>query len=77
MINPNDILPYNRYIYIVLRLTSADATSGTLYMVWHNSGWKYAITPTPTAVGGNWTWDENTDVVIGQFIEPGSEAGVV
>ena len=77
MINPNAIVPYNRYIYIVLRLTSASSTSGTLYMVWYNSGWKYAVTPTPTAVGGTWTWDEAKDVVLGQFIEPGSEQDLV
>lgn len=77
MINPNAIVPYNRYIYIVLRLESAAATTGTKYMVWYNSGWKYAVTPTPTAVGGTWTWDESRDVVIGQFIEPGNESDVV
>ena len=77
MINPNTIVPYNRYIYIVLRLTNATSTTGTKYMVWYNSGWKYAITPTPTAVGGTWTWNESTDVVLGQFIEPGSESSLV
>lgn len=77
MINPNTIVPYNRYIYIVLRLTNATSTTGTKYMVWYNSGWKYAITPTPTAVGGTWTWNEATDVVLGQFIEPGSESSLV
>lgn len=77
MINPNSIIPYNRYIYIVLRLTNATATTGTKYMVWYNSGWKYAITPTPSAIGGTWTWDEARDVVLGQFIEPGSESDVV
>ena len=46
-------------------------------MVWYNSGWKYAVTPTPTAVGGTWTWDEAKDVVLGQFIEPGSEQDLV
>lgn len=77
MINPNSIVPYNRYIYIVLRLTNATSTTGAKYMVWYNSGWKYAITPTPSAVGGTWTWDEARDVVLGQFIEPGSESDVV
>lgn len=77
MINPNTIVPYNRYIYIVLRLTSASATAGTKYMVWYNAGWKYAVTPTPTAVGGEWTWDEGRDIVLGQFIETGDEADLV
>ena len=77
MINPNAILPYNKYIYIVLRLSSAAATTGTLYMVWYNSGWKYAITPTPSAVGGTWNWTETTDIVLGQFIQPGAEQDVV
>ena len=77
LINPNTIIPYNRYIYIVLRLTNATSTTGAKYMVWYNSGWKYAITPTPSAVGGTWTWDEARDVVLGQFIEPGSESDVV
>lgn len=77
MINPNAILPYNKYIYIVLRLSSAAATTGTLYMVWYNSGWKYAITPTPSAVGGTWNWIETTDIVLGQFIQPGAGQDVV
>lgn len=77
MINPNAILPYNKYIYIVLRLSSAAATTGTLYMVWYNSGWKYAITPTPSAVGGTWNWAEATDIVLGQFIQPGAGQDVV
>ena len=77
MINPNAIVPFNRYIYIVLRLTSTSSTSGTKYMVWYNSGWKYAVTPTPSQVGGTWTWDEARDIVLGQFIEPGNEQDVV
>ena len=77
MINPNAVVPYNRYIYIVLRLSSATSSEGVLYMVWYNSGWKYAVTPTPSAVGGTWTWAEATDCVLGQFIEPGSEQSVV
>lgn len=77
MLNPNQVLPYYTTIYIVLRLSSASATTGTLYMVWYNSGWKYAITPTPTAVGGTWTWAEATDIVLGQFVEPSSEGPIV
>lgn len=73
IINPDAICPYFKTIYLVLRLSSTTATSGTLYMVWYNSGWKYAVTPTPSAVGGTWTWNENTDIAIGQFVEPGSD----
>lgn len=73
MVNPNTILPYNIPIYIVCRLSSSTATTGTNYMVWYNSGWKYAACPTPTAVGGTWTWTDATDIVLGKFVEPSSE----
>ena len=72
MFNPNTIVPYNIPVYIVCRLSSASATTGTNYMVWYNSGWKYAAMA-PTAVGGTWTWAEATDMVLGKFVEPGSE----
>ena len=72
-INPNSIVPFNIPVYLVCRLSSATSATGTMYMVWYNSGWKYAITPTPSAVGGTWTWAEATDMVIGKFVEPGSE----
>ena len=77
MLNPNTVLPYWATIYIVLRLSSSSATTGTLYMVWYNSGWKYAATPTPSAVGGTWTWAETTDIVLGQFIETGNEGQII
>lgn len=78
MFNPNDVLPYLQTIYIVLRLSSANATTGTLYMVYYNSGWKYAVTPTPTAATtGNWTWTEDVDIVLGQFMEPSLEGQIV
>lgn len=77
MLNPNNILPYYTTVYIVLRLTNGTATTGTLYMVWYNSGWKYAVTPTPSAVGGTWTWAEATDIVLGQFVEPSNEGQIV
>jgi hypothetical protein len=72
MVNPNTVLPYNIPIYIVCRLSSSTATTGTNYMVWYNSGWKYAACPTPTAVGGTWTWTDATDIVLGKFVEPSS-----
>ena len=73
MINPNTVLPYNVPVYIVLRLASASDTTGTVYMVWYDTEWKYATTPTPTAVGGSWTWVVETDIILGRFVEPGSE----
>lgn len=73
MANPNNILPYNVPIYIVCRLSSASATSGTNYMVWYSSGWKYAAMPTPTEVGGSWTWNDATDIILGKFVEPSNE----
>ena len=73
MANPNNILPYNVPIYIVCRLSSASATSGTNYMVWYDSGWKYAAMPTPSAVGGSWTWNNATDIILGKFVEPSNE----
>jgi len=72
MMNPNTILPYNIPIYIVCRLSSATATTGTNYMVWYNSGWKYSAA-SPSAVGGAWTWTDGTDIILGKFVEPGSE----
>lgn len=76
MVNPNNICPFNTVIYMVLRLSSSTATTGTTYLVWYNSGWKYAVLPTPTAVGGTWTWGAN-DIVLGSFIEPGNETAIV
>ena len=70
-INPGTIVPYNIPIYIVCRLSSATATTGTNYMVWYNVGWKYAACPSPTAVGGSWTWTDNRDIILGSFVETG------
>lgn len=76
MLNPNAVLPYNTTIYVVLRLTSASATTGTIYMVWYSAGWKYSVA-SPSAVGGDWTWVDDRDVVIASFVEPGSEQAFV
>ena len=73
MVNPNTIAPFNIPIYIVTRFSSTTATTGTNYIVWYNSGWKYATLPTPSAVGGTWTWTTDRDIIIGKFVEPGSE----
>lgn len=74
MLNPNTIIPFNIPIYVVCRLSSATATTGTNYLVWYNGGWKYCALPTPSAVGGAWTWAEATDMILGEFVEPSSEA---
>ena len=71
-VNPGTIVPYNIPIYIVCRLSSATATTGTNYMVWYNAGWKYAACPSPTAVGGSWTWTDNRDIILGSFVETGA-----
>ena len=70
-VNPGTIVPYNIPIYIVCRLSSATGTTGTNYMVWYNAGWKYATCPSPTAVGGSWTWTDNRDIILGSFVETG------
>jgi len=74
MINPNTICPYNIRIYIVHRTSNS-----TRYLVWWNTSskiWQYSAAQ-PTAVGGTWTWDVATDIVIVSFVEPGSEAAIV
>lgn len=76
MVNPNAICPYYLTIYMVYRLSSATATTGTLYQVWYNSGWKYAARDA-TAVVGTWTWVEDTDIVLGSFISPSSEGAII
>lgn len=74
MFNPNTVLPYNIPIYIVCRLSSSTATTGTNYMVWYNSGWKSGpMAPTASTIA-DWTWAETTDMVLGKFVEPNSEA---
>lgn len=71
-VNPGTIVPYNIPIYIVCRLSSATGTTGTNYMVWYNAGWKYAVCPSPTVVGGSWTWTDNRDIILGSFVETGA-----
>lgn len=70
VIKPNNIPPKGANIFVVLRLTSE--TTGTKYLVWYDSAssnWKYS-TPSPTAVAGNWSWMDDTDAVVGEFIIP-------
>lgn len=72
VIKPNNVPPRGAKIYVVLRLTSADGNAGTKYLVWYDStskAWKYSIIA-PTQVAGNWTWDESTDAIFGEFIIP-------
>lgn len=75
--NPNTMVPYNVPIYLVLRLTSADGTTGTIYPVWYNGGWKYLNKGANASTSGqavaSWTWVENTDIILGSCVEPGSE----
>lgn len=73
MLNPNAVVPNSTTIYIVLRLSSTESTTGTLYMVYYDSVWKYAITPTPTSVA-TWTWAETTDIILGQFVRSAAAA---
>ena len=78
MINPNQALPYNVTVYIVMRLTSASATAGTNYLVWYNSGWKYSVIDLASSTTiSAWTWTEATDIVLGSFVIPGSEKDFV
>ena len=73
--NPNANLPYNIPIYLVLRLSSATSTTGTMYAVFYQSGWKVASAfSNPTTTYSAWTWVEATDIVLGKCVEPGSEA---
>lgn len=77
--NPNTMVPYNIPVYLVLRLTSATATTGTIYPVWYaNSKWNHltlgANAATTDNTVGDWTWVEATDIVLGSCVEPASEA---
>lgn len=73
--NPNSVYPYNIPIYLVLRLSSATSTTGTIYAVWYKDGWKWGY-PNATTDDTiyNWTWVETTDIVLASCVEPGSEA---
>lgn len=78
MINPNTYVPYNKTIYIVLRLSSSTATTGTNYLVWYNSGWKSGnVNASTSTTISDWTWNNETDIVLGSFVEPGSEMAFV
>ena len=81
MVNPNSMAPFNIPIYIVERLSSATATTGTNYLVWYNSGWKYLTkgidaSATDQAVD-KWTWAVTTDIILGMFVGPASEKAFV
>ena len=74
MANPNGIIPFNIPIYLVYRLSSETATTGTNYMVFYSSGWKYTIMPTPTAIESTgWTWNANTDIILGKWVQTAAE----
>lgn len=73
--NPNSVYPYNIPIYLVLRLSSATSTTGTIYAVWYKDGWKWGYPDATTDdTIYNWTWVETTDIVLASCVEPGSEA---
>ena len=73
-INPNDVYPYNIPLFVVLRLSSADATTGTNYLVYYDSSasaWKGG--PIQNNAIASWTWNDATDMILGSFVEPGNE----
>ena len=76
LINPSAISPYNIPVYVVCRLSSATATTGTNYMVWYNSGWKSATLSNPSTINNSWTWADNTDIILGKFVETASNAAL-
>lgn len=75
MINPNSVVPFRIPIYVVCRLSSATATTGTLYLVWYNDRWKWS-TRAPSAVGGTFTWVDSTDMVLGTFVMTSTEGAI-
>ena len=78
MVNPDRMCPFNTTIYIVLRLTSVEATTGTRYLVWYDDGWKNGgINAATDATVSDWTWVEATDTILASFVEPASEAAFV
>ena len=76
LINPSAISPFNIPIYLVCRLSSSTATTGTNYMVWYNSGWKSATLSSPSTINSSWTWADSTDIILGKFVETASGAAL-
>ena len=76
LLNPGKVLPFLKNIYIVLALSSGTSSSGTLYLVWWDTTWKYSDI-VPTAIKGNWTWNENIHVVLGQFVGTTDEGPLI
>ena len=74
MINPNSVHPFNTPLFVVLRLSSATATTGTNYIVHYNDGWKSG----PMSAGSlsDWEWVEETDIVLGTFVMTGAETAI-
>ena len=77
--NPNSMCPYNIPLWLVLRLSSPSATTGTIYPVWYDGTakkWKN-LSDADASVSGaavqDWTWAEATDIVLGRCVEPASE----
>lgn len=77
-INQNTIIPFNRRVYKVLRLSSATATTGTMYYVYYDSGWKSTYPGTPTADNiADWTWDVTTDIVLCSYVQTANEQPLI
>lgn len=77
-INQNTIIPFNRRVYIVLRLSSATATTGTMYYVYYDSGWKSTYPETPTTDNiADWTWAVETDIVLCSYVQTANELALV
>ena len=75
MVNPNAVHAYNRPTYVVCRLSSATATTGTNYIVSYNSGWKGGTINAGAL--SDWTWNNDTDIILGKYVEPSSEGAFV
>ena len=74
MVNPNAVHPVNVPIYIVCRLSSDTATTGTNYIVSYDSGWKGGTIGAGALA--DWTWAEATDMVLGKFVMTAAEGAM-
>ena len=82
-INPGSTMPYNTVIYSVYR--TSDSTFHDVCMIdgaWYgntythsaNPDYYYAWNPGSRA---EWTWNETTDIILAQYVEPGNEQAIV
>lgn len=81
-VNPNDTMPYNTTIYSVYRLpTSTTYTGGTFHDVaWVESEDKWKSNTyngtTANADSTPWIWNEDTDIILGMYVEPSLEGTI-